>query len=168
MTKTPNYRIPKSTVEGMNDEDLFWAVIEPIWPDSSVVDELKHISYGTPGQKALYTTTLFMREVDNGGLQQFFWNSSGIYSEEVLKGFRLLGMSLHAQILEQAFKFFPNGNVSLDTLTRRKLLDIPTDQLDAYFEPLDEQLYGEERLYLFFKHYIDLHPEEFFINHDHK
>ncbi|MEW6620622.1 MAG: DUF4375 domain-containing protein [bacterium] len=159
-----DYRISKSTVKGMNDEELFWKVIEPIWPNSSVIDELKHISYGSPGQRAIYTTTLFMREVDNGGLQQFFWNSSGIYSEEVLKGFRLLGMTLHAEILSQAFKFFPDGKVPLDRNIRQKFLDIPEDQLEAYFEPLNEQLYGEEQLYPFFKRYIELHPEEFFID----
>ncbi len=166
-----DYRIPKLYVQNLDEEALFWAVIEPIWPDNSIKDELEHISQGTPGQRALYATTLFMREVDNGGLEQFFWNSSGLYSEEVLKGFQQLGMDHHAELVKKAFSFFPDGKVPIDWERRRDYLeskgfDSAVDQVKDFLAPLNEELYGEEKLYPYFKRYIESHNKEFFLDED--
>ena len=163
-----DFRISKSTVQNLDEEALFWAVIKPIWPDNSVEDELEHISQGTPGQRALYATTLFMREVDNGGLEQFFWNSSGLYSEEVLKGFELLGMHHHAELVRKAFSFFPNGKVPIDWEKREDYLeskgyDSKVDQVKEFYSSLNDELYGEEKLYPYFKKYIETHGKDFFI-----
>jgi hypothetical protein len=94
-----NFRIPRSKVAGLDDASYFWALIGPIWPDASVDDELKHIALGTPGQRALYVVTLCIREVCNGGLEQFFSNSNGMYAAEVSKALRLLGATEHAAAL---------------------------------------------------------------------
>jgi len=158
------FRIPHSKIVGMDDYEFFWAIIEPIWPDNSVIDELEHISQGTPGQRAIYATTLFMREVDNGGLEQFFLNSSGLYSKEVLIGFQLLGMNEHAEIIKRSFNFFPNGEVPLDSEERQEYLNKKEKEIKAFFEPLSDQIYGEERLFPYFRKYIESHPEEFFVD----
>jgi len=68
----PDYRIPFVSVLGASQEDLFERVIENAWPDLAEPDTMKRLGYATPGQRALLAITLFMREVDNGGLQQFF------------------------------------------------------------------------------------------------
>jgi hypothetical protein len=173
---TKDYRVPKSSIRGLDDEAIFWTVIEPIWPATEADDTLEHISEGTPGQRALYATTLFMREVDNGGLEQFFWNGGGIYSIEVLKGFQLLGMNLNAELVKKAFSFFPNSQVPLDWVERQRYLlskgynlsrgSHQVDQAKAFFEPINEQLYGEEKLFPYYKKYIEAHSEEFFLNED--
>lgn len=170
MSKT-DYRISKSSAQGLDEEALFWAVIEPIWPDNSVEDELEHISRGTPGQRASYATTLFMREVDNGGLEQFYRNSSGLYSEEVLKGFQLLGMNHHLELVRKALSFFPDGKVQIDWEKRRDYLESKgfgsaIDQVKEFFTPINDDLYGEEKLYPYFKKYIETHKKEFFLDED--
>jgi len=104
MESSEDFRIPRATTQNMSDEELFWAVIEPIWPDSEVHDELKRIEHGTPGQRALYTATLFAREVDNGGLAQFLSNSSGMYAKYVKEGLRLLGADALLTILVEALR----------------------------------------------------------------
>jgi hypothetical protein len=159
-----DFRISSQNVKSLSDEELFWAVIEPIWPASEddTKDELKHISDGTPGQRAIYTTTLFIREVNNGGLHQFFSNSSGIYAKEVLKGFELLGVDKHACILKKAFEFFPDGKVPLDRELRQSCLQKRKNDIKTFFDPLDDELFGEERLYPYFRKYIDSHPHDFF------
>src|SRR5215467_6304043 len=93
MENSKDFRIAKATALGLTDEELFWAVIEPIWPNTEVElpDELARITQCTPGQRAIYATTLFAREIDNGGIAQFFRNSSGMYATQVEEGFRLLG-----------------------------------------------------------------------------
>jgi len=149
----------------MDEADFFWALIEPLWPDASVRNELRHIAKATPGQRALYVLTLFMREVDNGGLEQFFFNSSGMYSEEVQKALRLLGAHDQLSAFEAALEIFPDGTVPEDQEERTDLVEaIPKQQRKRFFESLNERLYGEERLWPHFQRYIDAHPEEFFVN----
>ena len=159
-----DFRISRSSVDGLDDSHLFWAVIEPVWPDASVDDELKHIASATPGQRAIYVATLFIREVDNGGLAQFFSNSSGMYTEELLKGLRLLGADQYASVVEQASRIFPEGKVPIDREERANLMRaIPKGELKQVLEPLEDELFGEERLWPFFRKYIELHPQEFFV-----
>ena len=154
-----DFRILRAMVEGADDDKLFWGLIEPIWPDSSVVDELQHIARCTPGQRAMYVTTLFMREVDNGGVEQFFHNSSGMYTQAVLEGLRLLEAYDHLAALQQAMSLFPAGMVPVDWDDRIAAVDrIPKER----FGPMNGQLYGEDRLWPFFRKYLAAHPEEFF------
>src|SRR4051812_1516732 len=117
------FRISRSQANGLSGDDLLWAVMEPVWPDASVRDELQHIAPATPGQRAVYVATLFIREVDNGGLHQFFFNSSGQYAEEVVRGLRLLGLDEEGDLLERSFSIFPQGRVPHDWRDRRRLLD---------------------------------------------
>jgi hypothetical protein len=160
-----DFRIPRSTVDGLDDEvDYFWALIEPLWPDTSVEDELAHIALATAGQRALYVVTLFFREVDNGGLDQFFHNSSGMYAAEVSKALHLLGATEHAAAFEKALKIFPDGHAPLDQDERQSLLDdTPVARRRALFEPLEEDLGSEHSIWPYFQSYVDRHPREFFV-----
>lgn len=160
-----DFRISKLRLQNLTEEEIFWTLIEPIWPDSSVIDELDRVRCGTPGQRTLFTTTLFMREVDNGGLFQFFWNSSGIYAEFVLEGFKLLNAKNHFTVLENALKIFNNNlpNYPIDTDERRVFLNsFDKEDLKKYFEPLEEQIFDESKLYPLFTDYIKDNPTEFF------
>lgn len=160
-----DYRISRASVQGMDDSELFWALIEPLWPTQRVLDELCHLAAATPGQQALYTVTLFIREVDNGGLTQFFKNSSGIYTEAVRDGLRLLAADQHAAAFEAAIAFFPHGRVPVDRDARSNAVQAIIDERGKKaFRDLDKQLFGERRLWPFFRSYVEAHPEDFFFD----
>jgi hypothetical protein len=162
--KRVDFRVKRSSVDHLDEMDFFWALIEPLWPDESVKDELKRIALATPGQRALYVVTLCLREVD-GGLDQFFCNSSGMYASEVRKAFRLLGADEHASAFERALGIFPGGEAPVDHGEREAILeDIPQPRRKAMFEPLEEDLFGEHRIWAYFQKYVDAHPEEFFVD----
>ena len=149
----------------MDDGALFWAIIKRAWPDATMPDMKQRMKYCTPGQRALLTITLFIREVDNGGLEQFFWNSSGDVGDEVIAGFYRLGSPERAEIIRQALAFFDSASTTPDHATRRRILAARTRaEKDAFFEPLNEQLYGETKLWPLFRRYLDEHLEEFFVD----
>lgn len=50
----------------------------------------------------LYATHICLAEVHNGGLLQFFWNSTGIVAPESIDGFLTLGMPKLASLVRQA------------------------------------------------------------------
>lgn len=47
----------------------------------------------------LYATHMCLAEVHNGGLLQFFWNSTGIVAPETVEGFRAMGMPKLASLV---------------------------------------------------------------------
>ena len=49
---------------------------------------------------------LALIELGNGGLCQFFLNSTGIVAPEALAGFRRMGLSIVADVLEEAMQTF--------------------------------------------------------------
>lgn len=165
MSTRPDYRIPASSVSGMDDGHLFWAVIEKAWPDVQEPDLSKKLMHATPGQKAILAITIFIRELDNGGFEQFFWNESGDIANEVIAGFLRLGSPEHAEVVRRATRFFGSISSTPKQAARREYLSQATmADKESYFEPLSETLYGEPRLWPLFRRYLDQHPEEFFID----
>lgn len=129
-------------------------------------DELAHIAQGTPGQRAVYSTMLFAREVDNGGLQQFLGNTSGLYWRNVVEGLELLGADKHLSALNTILQFFPESNPPLEREERQATLLSLDDAQKKSLRDAEDGLYGaggfEPLLVPLWKQYIETHPVEFF------
>lgn len=142
--KVPDFRIPRSSVQGSDDESLCWAVVERIWPDITCENELAHI----------------------GGLQQFFANSSGLYWRHVMASLELLGASEHLTALAVVLTAFPNAQPSMGQGERQAVLkSLPQSEKNA-IRSVEDAVYlaggFEQTLTPLWKRYIELHPEEFF------
>src|ERR1700740_3608954 len=126
------FRIDRTSVRGMSDEDLCWAGVEPVWATAEIIDELEHIAKSTRGQRAIYTTMLYAREVDNGGIKQFLSNSSGMYSQSVAEGLRVLDAEVLCAAFETVMRCFPNSHPPTDWEERKRLLEnFSGEQWDA-------------------------------------
>ena len=161
------FRIERGSVIGMSDEDLCWAVVEPVWPTAEILDELEHISNATRGQRAVYTTMLYAREVDNGGIKQFLSNSSGMYSETVAEGLRVLDSEALLRAFETVLSYFPDSHPPIDREERKKLLEsFSREQWDA-IKTHEREVYGsggfEKNLVPYWVRYINEHSPDFFL-----
>ena len=58
------------------------------------------------GFRAHYATWTLEAEVNNGGYNQFFWNSSGYWIHEAIAGFRLFGATDYAENAEEALRIY--------------------------------------------------------------
>jgi hypothetical protein len=109
---------------------------------------------------------LFAREVDSGGLSQFFWNSSGIYWRHVVAALELLGADQHLVAPLTALKIFPEGVPSLEQSERKEVLDRINASQQAEIRAVEDVVHRaggfEGLLQPLWKRYIDLHPDEFF------
>ncbi len=165
MSSQPDYRISASDVTGMDDGGFAWAIIEKAWPDVQEPDISVKCKNATRGQRAVLAATLCQREVDNGGLEQFFQNETGDIVAEVISGFEALGMKDRADLLRRARAFFPANVQVEDQQSRRNYLaGVPASTRSAFFDPLDQEFYAdsEPKLWPHFRKYVDQHPEEFF------
>lgn len=59
-----------------------------------------------PGIRGVYATWLVDAEVNNGGFNQFFFNSSGRYAGDALAGYELFGAEDYAAVMRAAIATF--------------------------------------------------------------
>lgn len=62
------------------------------------------------------------REINNGGFNQFYWNSSGKYANETVEALKKIGAPKMSEIVLKANSEFPNGIVPKDREKRIKIL----------------------------------------------
>jgi len=162
-----DFRVSRRSVSGFGDDALCWAVVEPLWPDGSRLDKIEHVSQGTAGQQAIYYTMLFAREVDNGGLRQFFSNSAGDYWPAVEKGLDMLAAEEHLAALETVLRHFPGGQPPRQRSDRQMMISSFSEADIDDVTKAEERMYWlggfERRLVPFWKGYIDRNPAEFFL-----
>ncbi len=88
----------------------YWQWIEPIWDEVSIYDGaevfLKQFEALSKKQQTLLPAHWAQSEIMNGGLGQFFENSTGVLAPEAVAAFKALGMPKTAAMLLQAMTFF--------------------------------------------------------------
>lgn len=100
----------------------------------------------------------FIEEVDNGGLDQFFYNSIGDHAAETLESLEQIGATETLAILRDAFALFPGGAPSRNGTDRQnELIAIrfaycrepkDLDQCNSELVALDERFFSRsEDLY---------------------
>jgi hypothetical protein len=88
----------------------YWSAVGPVWRSISIYGgpDLFLRQFGRVRREVghLFAAHWCQSEVRNGGLHQFFSNSTGVLAPEALEGFRAIGLVEWATILEEAMAFF--------------------------------------------------------------
>lgn len=86
--------------------ELYWAAVTPIWEIISIYDGVetftRQFASVTEAQGLLLAAHWCQSEVCNGGLHQFFSNSTGVLAPEAVRGFRLIEVPAAAEIVARA------------------------------------------------------------------
>lgn len=103
--------------------------------DMSVLSEAERVFY--------ITQTLEM-EVNNGGFYQFFYNSSGDFSNELVSAFTAIGANATATICQKAIAAF-GRDIPVDREEREEMLDeLESDEISEIIEECDAAFYDYE------------------------
>lgn len=122
---------------------VFWAAIELVWDAVSIYQGPEVLETGlalaTEPQRGLYAIWWTRSEVENGGFSQYFWNDTGVVAPHAVKGFRLIGATALADVVEGAMRLF-GPEFPLGRAARNEALEkLPGDA----FEALDQAFYRE-------------------------
>jgi hypothetical protein len=143
--------------------EVYWQAIEPIWDSIGIYAGPQEFLQGyervDPALGHLLAVHLCTFEVTNGGLHQYFHNSTGVLAPEAVVGFRAIGLPECAALVEEAMAFFGDPYpreqeariARLDTYTAQhassELWERLWDPFDALTDRFYEELpFGEERL----------------------
>lgn len=78
----------------------------------------------SPAHRVLVCVWGACGEIENGGFEQFFFNTSGDWALETPDAFRAISAPDLADLVARAIREFPGGNPSRDLDTRREELDV--------------------------------------------
>ncbi|NKB35881.1 MAG: DUF4375 domain-containing protein [Gammaproteobacteria bacterium] len=123
-------------------EDSYWRFVEPIWESVSIYDGgeifLQEFHKATDKQKHLFAAHWAQSEIMNGGLGQFFSNSTGVLAPEAVVAFEVIGMPNCASILASAMNFF-GDSYPRDRDTREIVFEKYWEQNGDDAIPIEEQ-----------------------------
>ncbi len=74
-------------------------------------------------EAVVYNVVWMIKEVNNGGFHQFFYNHTGHYATETAGALRTIGAPETALLVEAGCSLFPGGRPAKDYQERRKQLD---------------------------------------------
>lgn len=142
------------------DDDDFYDAIECICEDS--VYDIKATNI-TQEQKFVYSLNKFEAEVNNGGLCQFFVNSSGECAPYISESLAAIGAT---QIKALFDKFISKNNIDVNDLSSFKISDIDeyeaqTERFD--FDSFDDRFYEDVNFHQQIIDYSRKHIEQLIV-----
>jgi hypothetical protein len=123
----------------INQDDVF-KIIEPLWWSVSIYDGLdtyeKDLSNYSIPQKYVFAIMWYQSEVNNGGHDQFYSNSTGIVWEDAMLGFKEIGLIEGYEIIKESINRL-GGKPEKDRAKRNKQLE----KYDKSLSDLDDSFY---------------------------
>ena len=158
--------LTKSILDGLPDDQLEQAVYDNI---SEIIgedyeNELSNVKKLTKGQKAIFSTWAVEAEVNNGGFNQFYFNSSGQYGDMAVEGFETVDATKHAELMREANKIYASIKKDLEKFDDGTVESFSESYEDNPLNKLDDKYYDldkNESLWGLKVKYIREHPEQF-------
>ena len=140
MTQRKSIILLQSSFETESD-DLVYTTYNKILKKTNYGDSLETLNVY---ERTLYITQILEGEVNNGGFSQFFSNSSGDLSNEIVDAFQAIGALRTAEICKEALSIFPD-EIPIDRMQREDLLSsLNWDTIDDILETCDRAFYDYE------------------------
>jgi len=128
----------------------------------SRANQLSHygedVSGLTEPQKVLLYVENLEREINNGGFNQFYWNTSGNYALETVDGLKAIRALKMAEIVIKAHAEWPTETIPKDQTERQEMLEKIEDRAKTVWEQCDQEFYQypdniESLLFEYIKHH---------------
>jgi hypothetical protein len=124
------------TAEDLNDSVIkIFSYVTSLYPEDKLVEKL------SLPQRNFYFNQIWEMEVNGGGINQYFFNSSGKYAHQTVEALKAVGAEANAKILQEAIGKFPDKTVPQDDGKRQDVLEVIEDNDDEAFEELDRKFY---------------------------
>ena len=131
--------ILKTTSDENLEQTIFDNIYEIIGDDYK--NELVNIQKLTKGQQGFWSTWVIEGEVNNGGFNQFYFNSSGQYSEMAEIGFETIGAKKYAELTSRANKIYADNKERLEEFDDGTMESFSESYKDNPLNKLDDEFY---------------------------
>lgn len=139
-------KITKNVLDSIPDNKLEQAIIDFII-DEKIKDnyesEYKIVRSLSKGLQYVYATWLLEGEVNNGGFNQYFYNSAGDFKKEALEGLEHIGATENAKLLSEAIHIYNREKEMHDRVKKKGTIKAFSESYDeTELTNLDERFYS--------------------------
>ena len=125
----------------VDTNDFVVAMMEYLDDKSQYGDNMSVLS---EAERIFYITQTLEMEVNNGGFSQFFYNSSGNFSNDLVSAFTAIGANATAAICQKAITAF-GRDIPVDRDEREEMLaELESEKIDEILEECDDAFYDYE------------------------
>ncbi|WP_320814931.1 DMP19 family protein [Flavobacterium sp.] len=111
---------------------------EILWKKTQLYEDFENLN---EAEKTFLYVEILEAEINNGGFDQYFFNSSGDYANETLESLKKIGAHKTAKLVEEAFSYFPETPIPKDNNKRRKLLENIDTKTSEKWNELEDKFY---------------------------
>lgn len=148
----PDYKaLTEQIIDTTSDENLLQVVFDNLIENLPADYEKKYerVMTWNKSRQTIYMISLLEAEVNNGGYNQFYYNSSGLFYKHLLEALRCIGANKFADLTQKANNTF---EIEYEKITKyqdgtmegfsKSYIDNPLNDLDTEFF----ELYSTENL----------------------
>jgi hypothetical protein len=142
--RTTYTSLDPETLASIPDDDLEQAVVDYIFSklEDHYDQEEQIISALPAGARALYLTWIVEAEVNNGGFNQYYWNTGGCFAAEAVTAFRFFGAHEHAALMQEANAVRAAEADAISEFEEQGTLEAFSESYEvSKLGPLDERFY---------------------------
>ena len=133
-------------IDKTEDDKLLQTVFDNIETNFEEGEQytLDKISKLTKGQQAIFSIWILQAEVNNGGFNQFYYNSSGQFSEMAKDGLDFIGAEKFAELVEKAKSTYSEIKDELESKDDGTIESFGESYIDNPLNDLDDKFYELE------------------------
>jgi len=124
-----------------DETDIVLAIDDYLNLKSNYCDKIEVLN---EAQRTFVFVENLEKEINNGGFNQFYFNSSGDYSHETVDALLKIGANRTADIIKTANSQFPENTVPTDRGKRQEILEQIEDVADEIWDNCDTEFYEYE------------------------
>lgn len=150
--------IPDSNLEQAIFDNIYEYIKEDFDNEFFLIKKLSR------GQQAFWSTWILEGEVNNGGFNQFYFNSSKQFSEMAKIGFGTIGANRYAELTSRANEIYKENRKKLAKFDDGTLESFGESYKDNPLNKLDDEFYeleSEENISVLRIQYIRSYKNEF-------
>jgi len=149
-------KLTSEILDSIPDDDLEQTVFDNIYEiiGDDYKNELNNVKKLTKGQQAIFSIWTLEAEINNGGFNQFYFNSSGQYAEMAKIGLKTIGAEKFSELTSRANKIYTENKERLEEFDdgtmesfSESYKDNPLNDLDTeFYELYESEKIGELRI----------------------
>lgn len=145
-----------------------WKVLDPVLATIEISEGFeayeRSLSTFTMAQRLVAAVLLYRSEINNGGHDQFYFNSTGIVWRDALEGYDAMGLDAVSTLIRKSVERL-GKDPSFDRYERQDQLDdseADFDDLDSVFYMIEDKINLDAKI----MGYIRSRPAEFYFEGD--
>jgi Domain of unknown function (DUF4375) len=126
------------------DDELQYAILDYVHArtDGRYDHEAEILAAMPAGVRALYVTSGVEEEVNNGGFNQYYWNSTGKFADQAVAAFEYFAAHQHAELMREANRIHAAEQAQIEKFKEQGTLQAFSDSYKvSKLGPLDERFY---------------------------